>query len=143
MDENYYDTLNDVMNKLNNGLSWSDIEKTNYNEIEKMRKEKATPSEFAKFLFRIRNNENLLKLSKRLPKIDLIYECFDSSPPHNKYRLKIIKNSNDNSIKTEKIYIQGHARDFDFLSRPKHSTLEYVPFLKKHIIKPPRTFYDC
>ena len=87
MDETYYNTLNRVMNNLNNGLTWDDIEKTNYENV--------SPSEFGKFLFKIRNNMNLLELSKRLPIMNLVY---DTGIHHDcKYQLIITTDSNDGS----------------------------------------------
>jgi len=63
MDDNFLDIINDVFNKLNIDGNWLNIPLTNYNEIENKRN--SSIGDFCKFIFKIRNNIMLEKISNK------------------------------------------------------------------------------
>ena len=107
-----------IYEDLINGLTWDEIEKTNYIEIENKRKNNASVIEFAKLVFKIRINNKLLYISQNIKEINkhksLIYG-YNFYPEENPNR---------------------HFRDITYeLQLVKNESITIVPFLKNNIIK--------
>ena len=107
-----------IYKDLINGLTWDEIEKTNYSEIENKRKQNASIMEFAKLVFKIRINDKLLYISQNIKEIDshksLIrgYDFYSKPDPNR------------------------HARaSTTVLQLVKNESIIIVPFLKNNIIK--------
>ena len=129
MDKDFEKKIIDIYNNLNNGLSWDKIEKTKYEEIEKKREQNASVSDFSKLIFKLKNNENLLYISKNIEELDkqkdVICVTCNYAEPHQHARM------------------MNH--NYKYL---KDYNIDSVPFLKKNIIyRAPNVgdgrFYDC
>ena len=129
MTDTFNTTVQNVYNKLNNGLSWDKIEKTIYPEIEEKREQNASVSEFAKLIFKIETTnkleyirQNISAIQKQKSRISVT--CYN--PPPN-----------------------SHARYFhDIVLLVKDENINLIPFLKDNIIEiVPREgearFHDC
>lgn len=69
----FLQTVDDVMTKLNNGISWDDIDITPYSIIEKYRHTKSSIGEFSKFVFTIKLNNDLEWISKNIQNLKQTY----------------------------------------------------------------------
>lgn len=110
----YKTTIFKVYENLNNGLSWDNIEKTEYKDIEKKRKQNASISEFSKLIFKIRNNNQLLNLTKNTKEID-----------NNKEKNFIRYQTTYYTLKQYGCYYEYNIKD---------ESINMVPFLKNYII---------
>lgn len=128
MDVIYNSTIQKVYDSLNNGLSWNEIEITNYVDIEKKRQQNASVSDFCKLLFKIRINNTLSYISSNIRRIDrekstMYVICHNPHPSR-------------------------HARDNHDKAFVKGDDIRHVPFLKSYVIEilPPHghaIFWDC
>ena len=107
-----------IYKDLINGLTWDEIEKTNYIEIENKRKNNASVIEFAKLVFKIRINNKLLYISQNIKEINKHKSLI--------YGYNFYSEENPNR----------HLRDrTTVLQLVKNESIAIVPFLKNNIIK--------
>lgn len=128
MDDTFTTTVGNIYKKLNDGLCWDKIDKTIYDEIEKKREQNASVSDFAKLVFKIKNNDTLSYISSNIGRIDreksTIYViCHNPHPSR-------------------------HARDCHDKAFLKDDDIKFVPFLNEYVIEThPRggsaKFWDC
>lgn len=127
MDHTFTTTVENIYKNLNDGLGWDKIDKTMYDEIENKREKNASVSEFAKLLFKIRNNNRLSYISSNIRHID-----------REKSSIYVICHYPHPS---------RHARDIHDKVFIKDDDIRFVPFLKDYVIETyvsgSAKYWDC
>ena len=113
-----YSKVQTIYKDLINGLTWDEIEKTNYSEIENKRKNNASVMDFAKLVFKIRINNKLLYISQNIKEI-------------NKHKSLLYMH---NFYPGENPDLPARNKTYE-LQLVKNESIKIVPFLKNNIIK--------